>query len=623
MASSDIARPPISTRAETSIERRVTWSVLASLAVAFPTLIAFNAPPSATFLNQAAAFVGWGAFLLLLGASIPSKTWPRSSGTVALLSAMTLLFVLSLTASIWRSVPWSISLSSAGTIASAILAITMGAAASRSGLGDRAFTAFCIALVVAGIACSAIGLIQVFFPSLPDGVWIAPSAIPGRATGNLRQPNHLSSILLWSIVGAFWLGERRVLPRVLAAALAFLFAWGVLLTGSRTGALGIATLFAWGVLDRRLSRTSRLVLLALPLAYLASWGVTTSLLHPGHQTVGADARLSGRGIFESGARLGIWSNALTLVAMHPWIGVGFGEFNFAWTLTPFPNRPTEFFDHTHNLVLQLAVELGVPLALLVLGLFGYAMWQALRHALADGREHMPASRLLASASPDDAAKTTGSMQRAAFVIVLMAGMHSMLEYPLWYSYFLLPTAFAFGLALERKAAGVTRDPVVGSNVTRPFVLAAMALMLGGTLALYDYARVVVIFAPPAGAASLEQRIAAGRKSILFAHHADYAEATADERSDDSMSVFARAPHYLLDSRLMMAWAKALDAHGETDKARYLAARLKEFHSVAAAEFFAPCDAAKAAAPAASSAATGPTPFQCQAPTRAWRYEDFL
>ena len=41
------------------------------------------------------------------------------------------------------------------------------------------------------------------------------------------------------------------------------------------------------------------------------------------------------------------------------------------------------------------------------------------------------------------------MQRAAFVIAFMVAVHSMLEYPLWYAYFLLPTAFAFGLCVER------------------------------------------------------------------------------------------------------------------------------------------------------------------------------
>ena len=46
------------------------------------------------------------------------------------------------------------------------------------------------------------------------------------------------------------------------------------------------------------------------------------------------------------------------------------------------------------------------------------------------------------------------IQRAALVMVVMVAVHSMLEYPLWYSYFLLPAAFAFGLCLERPEAGV-------------------------------------------------------------------------------------------------------------------------------------------------------------------------
>ena len=39
------------------------------------------------------------------------------------------------------------------------------------------------------------------------------------------------------------------------------------------------------------------------------------------------------------------------------------------------------------------------------------------------------------------------MRRAALVMVLMISLHSLLEYPLWYAYFLLPAAFAFGLCL--------------------------------------------------------------------------------------------------------------------------------------------------------------------------------
>jgi hypothetical protein len=37
------------------------------------------------------------------------------------------------------------------------------------------------------------------------------------------------------------------------------------------------------------------------------------------------------------------------------------------------------------------------------------------------------------------------------LMVLMIGLHSLLEYPLWYAYFLLPAAWAWGFA---RRAGV-------------------------------------------------------------------------------------------------------------------------------------------------------------------------
>ena len=89
---------------------------------------------------------------------------------------------------------------------------------------------------------------------------------------------------------------------------------------------------------------------------------------------------------------------------------------------------------------------------------GYALWQAMRNAVADGREPGAWFTTLCGQAPAGA-RPAGDrrprpraplpMQRAAFVMVLMAATHSLLEYPLWYSYFLLPAAFAFGLCLER------------------------------------------------------------------------------------------------------------------------------------------------------------------------------
>jgi len=595
---------PIPSTQATAMTDRVLWAVLASLAIVFPTLIAYNVAPSATFFNQAAAFVGWGGFLMVLAACLARRTLPASSGSLALLGSLGILIAAALAASVFAAVPWALSLSSAGTMLAAVLAVAIGASIQRAGLGDRAFEACCIALTIAGIASSVIGLMQVFAPNLPDGEWIAVAAIAGRATGNLRQPNHLSSLLLWSIVAVLWLGERRTIYREIAAVLAVLFVWVVMLSASRTGAIGVATLAVWGLLDRRLSGSTRFVLLALPVAFALLWGGTTMWAHATHAAFGAEARFTGSGIYVSYSRYGVWGNALSLIAMHPWLGVGFGEFNFAWTLTPFPGRPTAFFDHAHNIALQFAVELGLPLATAVLGLMGYALWQGWRTAR-------------------DAA---GTMQRAAFVMVLMAGMHSLLEYPLWYSYFLLPVAFFFGLCLERPEgddAAVAAEGEAGHATPRTsvaFVVASIALVLGGALALADYRRVVVIFEPPADAAPLDKRIATGRRSIFFGHHADYAAATVAEHPGKVISAFKRAPHYLLDARLMQAWAIALDENGETDKASYVAQRLKEFRNDQSADFFAPCAAAGASS--ASGAAAGGQPFQCRQPVGPLEFGNF-
>ena len=61
--------------------------------------------------------------------------------------------------------------------------------------------------------------------------------------------------------------------------------------------------------------------------------------------------------------------------------------------------------------------------------------------------------------------------------------------------------------------------------------------------------------------------------MFFAHQADYAAATTAEHPADALAPFRRAPHNLLDARLMIAWAKALHESGDTERARYVAQRL--------------------------------------------------
>ena len=579
---------------------------LASVAVALPTLLAFNVAPSATLFNQAAALIGW-AIVFAAWSLTSGRLRVASAGQAALLAALGIPLVMALAAPGSAALPWSFALSNAGMILASILAAQSMSTAQREGTGLHAFRALCIALAVASLASSVVALVQVFAPSLADGNFIAKSSMAGRAVSNMRQPNHLSSLLLWGIIAVVWLGEARLWRRSVVWGCALLFVLGVVLSASRTGALGTGVLLLWGVLERRFTRSSRWLLALMPLAYLLFWLGNSAWADYSHHVFGGEARFSTSGDISS-SRYAIWSNTIELIKMHPWFGVGFGEFNFAWTLTPFPDRPVAFFDHTHDLPLQLIVEMGVPLGLLVIGLLLFALYCALRNV-------MP--------QPDRDPSLPPQMSSAAFMIVLMIGLHSLLEYPLWYAYFLLPTAFAFGLCLgdPRRRTKATQTAAVPTAVDeasprriRPLLVASLLMLAGGVFSLYDYMKVAAIFSASENAPPLAQRIAEGRRSVFFAHHADYAAATIAEHPSQAMFAFKRAPHYLLDARLMMAWAKALDEAGETDKARYVAQRLKEFRNEQAAEFFAVCDK-----PAAAGAAQ---PFQCEQPKRSYTYEDF-
>jgi len=571
----------------------VGYAAMAVMAVAAPMLLVDGLAPSATFLKQAWAVSGWG---LLLAVAWQRIGPPARLGRGALAPWVALALVaLAVFASVgWSAYPRSLGLSAVGAAMAAALVVLAGAAVTHAGRASLAFRAFALALVVAGGASLVVAQIQYFAPPWAELLGIALSSGP-RVAGNLRQPNHLGTLLLWSIVCVIWWWPHRTQTRPWAWLALAAFVFCIVQTGSRTAALGVLVLAAWGVLDRRLPRGARLALMASPLLYLLFWFALDAFATATDQAFAGEGRFAPRENFSSN-RFAIWSNTWELIKANPWFGVGWGNFNFAWTLTPFPDRPPEFFDHTHNLFLQFAVELGLPLAAAVSGLLCYAFWRALR-------------------ASEEANGEVSRTRRAAFMIVLLVGLHSQFEYPLWYAYFLLPAAFAFGLCLGEPAAGDAPARPASPLWRKALITASLLMALGGVLSVFDYLRVSVIFAPGDSTASLEQRISEGQRSVLFAHHAHYAAATTAPRPSQAMDSFRIASHYLLDTRLMIAWARAYAELGDLDRARHIAARLREFGHPDSRAFFAPC--------AQMYGAAEEVPFQCGAPATLLGYRDFL
>jgi len=311
----------------------------------------------------------------------------------------------------------------------------------------------------------------------------------------------------------------------------------------------------------------------------------------------------------SSSRFGIWANSLGLIAGNPFFGVGWGRFAQAWALTPFPSRPPASFDNGHNLPLQLAVELGVPFALAAMGAFAWVIWRGRRavHYTLAGEQAVDGRCLLAS--------------------LALLGMHSLLEYPLWYTYFLLPAAFMFGQYLRlgsvvESAAPLKDVPSAASSqkgaraVSAVLKLCGVLIVVGSLYAAWDYSRVLQSFRPfGAGLRqSLEQRVAEGRKSILFGHWVDFGVVTNLDTYAARSEEVERAFDHRVNPHMLMIYAKYLHERGEDDKAAYIAARLREFRNPVSKDFFAECDALPAAQP---------RPFQCMPPSRVYGFREFI
>ena len=454
-----------------------------------------------------------------------------------------------------------------------------------------------LALLAAGLYSVMVGLVQVFLSDWTDGHFISHRTAEGLAIGNIRQPNQLSTLLLWACAAAVWWSVLRKWKLAVLAGLLAALLFTVVLTASRTGVIGVVMLALWGLVDRRLPARVRLLLLASPVFYaLAWWGMTQWAANAGHAFHGGQRMTATLHGYGSDSRVNTWLNTWALIKTHPWTGVGFGAFNFAWTLTPFPGRSTAFFDHSHNLPLQLAVEFGLPVALLVLGLLAASLWA--------GRRALTAA--------DDARAV--SARTALFMLAIVA-VHSLLEYPLWYAYFLLPTAAMWGwyAGLAREAAEAPSPPPSpadagegGTAAPRLIALCGVLAVAASAYAFFDFWRVATIFEPqiPGAAAPLAERIERGRRGLLFGQHADYARVTMAERPQDVFESFDRPLFHLLDTRLMIAYAKALAGRGEMDKALDVAARLREFNKPEAEEFFEVCETAPTAFPCGPDPALG-------------------
>ena len=341
-----------------------------------------------------------------------------------------------------------------------------------------------IGWVMAAGLSALIALFQYFGLASDFNPWMSQTQV-GEAFGNLRQRNQLATLMSIGMVALIALvalpqepgqgsaGRRGIPWWALASAL--LLAMGNAASGSRTGLLQwllMAALTAWWVLPggRRLLMFALQALLAYGTAVLLLPWLLKLLTNV--QIGGLLGRLAEAPTCES--RKILWSNVLTLIAEKPWLGWGWGELDYAHFITLYAGpRFCEILDNAHNLPLHLAVELGLPATVAICGALSWMVWRARPWTETDPTRQM------------------------AWAVLAVIGLHSLLEYPLWYGPFQIAVGLCVMLLWRPKAVCKTSSPLKKQEnlaIVQVFTaLTATILIAFIVYAAWDYRRVSQIY----------------------------------------------------------------------------------------------------------------------------------
>ena len=353
----------------------------------------------------------------------------------------------------------------------------------KTAFESQVFVVVC-AWWVAAVLSALIGLLQYFGVAEALVPWVNNTRL-GEAFANLRQRNQFATlcnigfatVMWWMLSGSAQAKRPLSLSPAGALGSVVLLQMGNAASASRTGLLQLVLLLAlfglWGAW--RQPRALR-VLVAAVLAYAVAAVALPVLLGLDLLSSGMLARLH-EGDAVCSSRLTMWRNVLHLIAQKPLWGWGWGELDYAHFVTLYNGpRFCEILDNAHNLPLQLAVELGAPLALACCALGAWAVWLG---------------------KPWREQEATRQMAWAVIAVIML---HSLLEYPLWYG----PFQMALGLSvwLLWRTPQHTIENLKENSSAEPYWRAREAtffivfLMGGIGYAAWDYTRVSQLFLSP-------------------------------------------------------------------------------------------------------------------------------
>lgn len=281
------------------------------------------------------------------------------------------------------------------------------------------------AVLTGGLLGAFIAILQ--FAAIDTGLFFIVRPPRGVIYGNLTQVNHFADYQAVALASLLYLLAQGHLRLRFAAPFGLLLLTSLALSGSRSAWLYLLafTASAFWFFRRHKIPEARLLLIAALTALPFFFGLQLGLDALGVLT--ATHRLTDLSGFS--IRIALWQDAWSMFTEAPWLGVGYQQYAWQHFLhildgsSPFASLPDyegRYAEHAHNIALHLLAEFGAA-ALPLLAWAGYCFLIALRNI----------------ASPT---------QWWLVALLAVLGIHSLLEYPLWYAHFLGVAAVLLALA---------------------------------------------------------------------------------------------------------------------------------------------------------------------------------
>lgn len=233
-----------------------------------------------------------------------------------------------------------------------------------------------------------------------------------RPYANFGQPNNMATFHFMGILSLLYLNQVKRINHQIFILLSILLIFSLVISQSRAVWLSFILVFLLSMFAS--NRKPIIIKLSfLGLIYISISLVLNTIL----SSINTTALERGLG---GGWRLEHWKHLIYAIQQKPWFGYGWYQTHIAQLEGVLLFKNEGYLSSAHNIILDILLWNGIPLGCLIVSLCFYILFKILKSKL----------------------KTNEFIM---FLIIVPILGHSLLEYPLYYAFFLIPFALILGV----------------------------------------------------------------------------------------------------------------------------------------------------------------------------------